>query len=84
MGRGGQRAGQPQEEEGLKRRGRGPRQGRREVETRVVIRDNLNERTIELIGELDSKDVEFINEIGERVAQGTGWDVTVLAVEVEK
>ncbi|AYD81393.1 hypothetical protein SEA_KELA_237 [Streptomyces phage Kela] len=54
------------------------------METRVVIRDNLNERTIELIGELDSKDVEFINEIGERVAQGTGWDVTVLAVEAEK
>lgn len=54
------------------------------MEARVVIRDNANERTIELIGELKPQDMKFINEIGERVAQGTDWDVTVLAVEVEK
>lgn len=54
------------------------------METRVVIRDNRSERTIELIADLDSQDTALINEIGERVAQGTGWDVTVLAVEAEK
>jgi hypothetical protein len=53
------------------------------VETRVVIRDNTSDRTIELVGQLDRGDIKFINEVGERIAQGTGWDVTVLAVEVE-
>lgn len=54
------------------------------MEARVVIRDNANEKTIELIGELQPQDIKLINEIGERVAQGTDWDVTVLAVETEK
>jgi len=54
------------------------------VETRVVIRDNGSEKTIELIADLTPEDAKVINEIGERVAQGTGWDVTVLAVEVEE
>lgn len=60
-----------------------PRKGD-EAQTRVVIRDNLNERAIELIADLSPGDRSLINEIGERVAQGTGWDVTVLAVEAEK
>lgn len=54
------------------------------METRVVIRDNLTEKTIELIADLSPEDTALINEIGERVAQGTDWDVTVLAVEAEK
>lgn len=60
-----------------------PRKGDR-VETRVVIRDNRSEKTIELIADLSPEDVGLINNIGERVAQGTDWDVTVLAVEAEK
>lgn len=54
------------------------------METRVVIRDNLTEKTIELIADLSPEDVGLINGIGERAARGTGWDVTVLAVEAEK
>lgn len=54
------------------------------METRVIIRDNANESAVELIADLEPEDRALINEIGERVAQGTGWDVTVLAVEVEK
>jgi hypothetical protein len=54
------------------------------METRVIIRDNVNESAVELIADLEPEDRALINEIGERVAQGTGWDVTVLAVEAEK
>lgn len=54
------------------------------MKTRVVIRNNASEETIELIAELDKKDVSFINETGERVAQGTDWDVTLVAVEADE
>lgn len=53
------------------------------METRVVIRNNLTERTLELVGQLPPDDIQFINELGERIAQDTGWAVTVLAVEAE-
>lgn len=52
-----------------------------DVKTRVVIRNNATDETIELIADLDKKDIGFINETGERVAQGTDWDVTLVAVE---
>lgn len=47
--------------------------------TKVVIRDNLTERTVELVGDLPKGDVDFLNEVGERIAQETGWDITVVA-----
>lgn len=51
--------------------------------TRVVIRDNATEQAVELIADLPEGDVQFVNQLGERVAQETGWDVTLLAVEAE-
>lgn len=51
------------------------------METRIVIRDNTSDRAVELIARMDQDDTDFINEIGERIAHGTGYDVTVLAVE---
>ena len=87
MGRNRQCAGQPEAEEELKSGATpvAPFPERRTVKkTRVVIRDNLAERTIELIGNLSKGDADFINRVGERIAQDTGWDVTVLAVEAKE
>lgn len=51
------------------------------MQVRVLIRDNLTEREVELTGQLPRKDVDFINQVGERIAQDTEWDIRVLAVE---
>lgn len=51
------------------------------MKTRVVIRDNATERAVELIADLPDGDVQFVNQVGEQIAQGTDWDITVLAVE---
>lgn len=51
------------------------------MQVRVLIRDNLAEREVELTGQLSRRDVDFVNRLGERIAQDTGWDVRVLAVE---
>lgn len=60
-----------------------PREGRVRVQVHVLIRDNLTEREVRLTGQLPKKDVDFINLVGERIAQDTGWDIRVLAVEEE-
>lgn len=60
-----------------------PREGRVRVQVHVLIRDNLTEREVRLTGQLTKKDVDFINLVGERIAQDTGWDIRVLAVEEE-
>lgn len=59
------------------------REGRVRVQVHVLIRDNLTEREVQLTGQLPKGDVDFINLVGERIAQDTGWDIRVLAVEEE-
>lgn len=59
------------------------REGRVRVQVHVLIRDNLTEREVRLTGQLPKRDVDFINLVGERIAQDTGWDIRVLAVEEE-
>lgn len=53
------------------------------MQVHVLIRDNLTEREVRLTGQLPKRDVDFINLVGERIAQDTGWDIRVLAVEEE-
>jgi hypothetical protein len=51
------------------------------VKVRVVIRDNTSDRSVALTGELPPGDLDFLNTLGERIAQGTDWEVAVVAVE---
>lgn len=49
--------------------------------TRVVLRDNVNNESLELLVELDKNDREFVNRIGEQVTRDTDWNITLLAVD---
>lgn len=47
------------------------------MRARVVIRDTRSEEDFELTGDLTVRQVERLNQIAERVAVGTGWDVAI-------
>lgn len=49
------------------------------METRVVITDTQSEEAFELNGSLTREQIGRLTRIAERVAQGTGWDVTISA-----
>lgn len=49
------------------------------METRVIIRDTQSEEDFELTGDLSSRQVDRLRKVAERVAQDTGWDVTIAA-----
>lgn len=51
------------------------------METRVVIRDNKTEKSVEMNVDLPRGDIRFLNEIGERIAQETGFEIVIVAVE---
>lgn len=53
------------------------------MRTRVVIRDMQSEQDFELTGDLTFRQIEVLTQIAERVAHGTGWDVTIRAEGVE-
>lgn len=55
-----------------------------QVETRIVIRDNGSERSVQIDTDLPRGDIRFLNEIGERVAQETGYAIVLLAVESQE
>ena len=58
------------------------RKGEEKVETRVVIRNNLSDQTIELIvKDLQPEDLRFLDEVGDRVRLDTGHEITITAVE---
>jgi hypothetical protein len=49
------------------------------METRVVIRDTATEENFELTGNLPPRKVEKLRRVAEKVAQDTGWAVTIAA-----
>lgn len=51
------------------------------MNVRVVVRDNMSERSVVLVGRMLPRDLKFLNELGERIAQGTEWEIVVVAVE---
>jgi hypothetical protein len=51
------------------------------MQTRVVLRDNVGNRNLELLVEMDKADREFVNRLGEQITRDTDWDITLLAVD---
>lgn len=51
------------------------------MNVRVVLRDNASERSVILAGQMPEGDLKFLNEMGERIARGTEWEIVVVAVE---
>lgn len=51
------------------------------MKVKLVIRDNLSERSVELEAEMPPRDLAFLNEAGEQIAQGTEWQICVVAYE---
>lgn len=51
------------------------------MNVRVIFRDNGSDRSVVLTGKMWKRDMDFLNGLGERIAQGTEWEITVVAVE---
>ena len=51
------------------------------METRIVIRDNQAQAGVEIDTELLPREIRFLNELGERISQATGYEIAVVAVE---
>lgn len=51
------------------------------MNVRVLVRDARSERSVELPVEISKGDLDFLNEAGERIAQGTGWEIVLVAIE---
>lgn len=49
------------------------------MQVRVVIRDTRDEEQFELTGEMSARRLDRLKWLAEKVAQGTGWDVTIAA-----
>lgn len=51
------------------------------MNVRVVFRDNRSGRSVALVAPMSEEDTEFLNELSERIAQGTEWEIAVVAVK---
>lgn len=51
------------------------------MKVRVRLMDQGSGRSVALNGEMSSQDMDFLNELGERIAQGTEWEIVVVATE---
>ncbi len=52
------------------------------MKIRLVIRDNTADRSVELFCDLPPEDAGFLTATGDRIARESGWDLTLLALEV--
>lgn len=51
------------------------------MNVRLVVKDNQSGRSVTLLGRLSEQDLDFLNGLGERIAQGTDWEIALVAVE---
>ena len=51
------------------------------MQTRIVLRDNVGSKSLELTVELDETDRRFVNRLGEQITRDTDWDITLLAID---
>lgn len=49
--------------------------------TRIVLRDNAEGRSLELLVDIDRNERDWLNGLGEQITHATDWDVTLLAVD---